>query len=431
MERLKVTTCFFLIGVLIGLPAMVTTTSANVMFAGITGVFEVCDSVVAAVVSFTTPFFAPYISYDTCTAVCIVASALSYITCTLPQPLSGVEPANKAGPVIGTMLAGFVYAFGTNIYLAVATFFPKEAVLALSVGSGFSVILGPAAYIGFMAAFEQDWRRSFLVFLPTVLGIPLIWWGLMDPSCRATADRSRVASLAKSAPDSSSGDEANTSPVELTPSDAETATYPSRQSMGPRSTLRNNQSIKTGFNPKRTRIGLLFKTILPKYVLPLIICTSAATLSMMGTAPALQSLRRFRSAPEGDLQFQLVFLSYGSAQFFFSSLAALRPIPVVWMWTGIQAALLVIGIIQLFRPFLTFYGAWVAVMFLVGGCVGGGVTNTNYWIAEDFRRAGEPDEVRSFAMSFAGLGNFGGDAVGAALGVMVQQLATKGLSPGR
>jgi MFS family permease len=91
--------------------------------------------------------------------------------------------------------------------------------------------------------------------------------------------------------------------------------------------------------------------------------------------------------------------------------------------------ILTIGVIQLFKPFLTYYGVWIVFLFLVGACVGGGVTNTNYKIARDFQRAGEPDEVRSFAMSFAGLGNFGGDAIGGALATMVQQLALQHLKP--
>lgn len=88
---------------------------------------------------------------------------------------------------------------------------------------------------------------------------------------------------------------------------------------------------------------------------------------------------------------------------------------------------MVIGLLQFAYPFLHYYGVWVLMLFLTGACVGGGVTNTNYKISEDFRRSGESDEVRSFAMSFAGVGNFGGDALGGALGVMVQQIATKAL----
>lgn len=120
-------------------------------------------------------------------------------------------------------------------------------------------------------------------------------------------------------------------------------------------------------------------------------------------------------------------LSYGVAQFLFSLFASLRPFPVVWVWTGAQVTVLIIGLLQFVRPFLTYYGVWVVMLFITGACVGGGVTNTNYKIAEDFRLAGEPDEVRSFAMSFAGLGNFGGDALGGAFGVLVEQVATKAL----
>lgn len=70
--------------------------------------------------------------------------------------------------------------------------------------------------------------------------------------------------------------------------------------------------------------------------------------------------------------------------------------------------------------FLNYYGVWVASLFPVGACVGIGVANTNYKIARDFQRAGEPDEVRSFAMSFAGPGSFGDVAIDGALATMVQ-----------
>lgn len=78
--------------------------------------------------------------------------------------------------------------------------------------------------------------------------------------------------------------------------------------------------------------------------------------------------------------------------------------PIIWIWTGTEIALTVIALIQIWHPFLTHFGVWFVIMFFVGGCVGGSVTNTNYKIAEDFRKAGEPDEVRSFANSYAGLG---------------------------
>ena len=120
-------------------------------------------------------------------------------------------------------------------------------------------------------------------------------------------------------------------------------------------------------------------------------------------------------------------MSYGSAQFIFSTIAGFRPLRNVWTLAFVQLLLAGVGIIQLFHPFLTYFGVWVAVMFLVGGCVGAGVTFTNHRIAEDFRRAGEPDEVRSFAMSYAGLGNFGGDALGGVFGIVMQTLATRSL----
>lgn len=434
---------------------MVITTAANQMFAGVTGVYGICLDLSAAVASFSTPMFARFIPYNVCMAICTLASLLSYLLCTLPQPISDGSTFNKAGPVIGTVLAGFVYAFGSNTYMAVAAFFPSEAVLALSVGSGFSIILGPGVFIGITSAFDQNWRKALLVFLFTGALIPFVWWGLFDRVGREAAELSRLGMLRKTA----SGDSTPvTDPDEninipqqgiLDGNVPENPTGKDEEAGVTVVTGTASTSEKPGFSATRTRRGLLFKKIMPKYVFPLLVCTTCATVNLFGVSTTTQTLERFRAKPSGDLEFEVVcelliktplsffFLSiilipsivfaYGSAQFIFSTLSALRPMPNIWAWSLVQLFLAVVGIIQLWHPFLTYYGVWVLWMFMVGACVGGGVTNTNYKIAEDFRRSGEPDEVRSFAMSYAGLGNFGGDALGGALGLVIQVLASRSM----
>lgn len=201
-------------------------------------------------------------------------------------------PESKAGPVVGVMLGGFVYAYGTNLYMAAAAFFPPEAVLGLSVGSGCSVILGPGLYTALMAGFHHDWRRTLLIFLPTVLGIPIVWLGVTDPSCRAAAERSRLNSLAKKARQDIGSDADGSAEASVDP-------HPT-SGQG----VAGTGNLNSGFGRHRTRTGLLIKTLLPKYVLPLILCTSSSIVTLLGTAPTLQSLNRFRGAPEGNLQFQ-------------------------------------------------------------------------------------------------------------------------------
>ncbi|KAI0419642.1 hypothetical protein F5X98DRAFT_362395 [Xylaria grammica] len=398
---------------------MPITTAASLMFDGITGVYGICLSVTAAVSAFAGPVVARHVPYDVCNAILTLASALAYVISTLPQPLTNSTGGNKAGPVIGTMLAGFVYAFGTQNYLAAAAFFPAEAVVALSMGSGLSIILGAGVFIGLVdGAFDQDWRRCFLVFLPTTVLMPIIWWFLFDKSRRDAAELSRRRSLKKASENWSSE---------------------SIQSLGPKAvgvevtvevdTSKDGGQTRPGFGPGRTRAGMLFKTILPKYVLPLIICTTSAILALFGLAPSLQTLNRFKGAPDGDLEYQLVFFAYGSAQFLFSALVAIKPFPIIWAWTCVELVLTAIVLLQLWYPFLTYFWVWFVVMFFVGGCVGGSVTNTNYKIARDFEEAGEPDEVRSFANSYAGLGNFGGDALGGAIGLAIELCVVRGLKP--
>ncbi len=273
----------------VGLPTMPITTAASQMFDGITGVYGICLSLTAATSSFAGPMLARYLPYNVCTIILTLASAGAYIICTLPYPLSDATGFNKGGPVVGTMLAGFVYAFGTQTYLAVAAFFPSEAVVALSVGSGLSIIIGSSVFIGLeKGPFHDNWRKAFLVFLPTVVFMPIIWWCLFDKSRRDAAERSRVQSLRKSSDSSSEIDTEIGAPSAI----------PEYNNSGIR--------LRPGFGPNKTRAGMLFKLILPKYVLPLITCTSCAIFSLFGLAPALESLGRFKHAPQGDLDFHLI-----------------------------------------------------------------------------------------------------------------------------
>lgn len=286
---------------------MVITTAANEMFAGATGVYGICLDLSAAMTSFGTPMFARFISYKVCMIICTLASLLSYIICTLPQPVSHETHFNKAGPVLGTILAGFVYAFGSNTYMAVAAFYPPEAVLALSVGSGFSIILGPGVFIAFMSAFDQNWRKSLLLFLSSGALIPFVWWGLFDRRGRAEAERSRLGTLRKTISES---DNSKMSTGDNTPRDASgveialaSAGRSEDMSSGPDSAT---AQARSGFSESRTRSGLLFKKIMPKYVLPLLVCTTCATVSLFGVSTTMQTLERFRSRPAGDLEFEVV-----------------------------------------------------------------------------------------------------------------------------
>lgn len=112
----------------IAMPTMIVSTGANAMFPGVTGAFGLALSCTAAFASFLTPLLLHHLSLNQRVIVSFVASVLCFVVCTLGT--------GKAGPVIGTMLAGFVYAFANNSLLAAAAFFDQKTVLSLSTGSG-------------------------------------------------------------------------------------------------------------------------------------------------------------------------------------------------------------------------------------------------------------------------------------------------------
>ena len=267
-----------------------------------------------------------------------------------------------------------------------------------------------------MKAFSNNWRHAILVFLPSVLVQPAVWYLMLSATNRDAAERDRQAAKARDAERFESDMAAKTLMA--------LGDYPSFESDIPKA---SDLKAKSGFGPSRTRLSLFWKVILPRYVLPLFTCTCGAMFVLVGLAPTFGDLKSFRDAPRGKLNYQLDFLAYGAAQFLLAGLAILYVLPTVWLWALTQVLIVAVGIIQLFYPFLTYYGIWLLFMFAAGGVVGGGIANTNFKVADDFRRRGEADEVRAFAMSYAGLGNFGGDVLGGSLAILVQRLAERGL----
>lgn len=259
-----------------------------------------------------------------------------------------------------------------------------------------------------MQAFKNKWRHAILVFLPFAFAQPCVWWIMLSSQNCIAAEQTRKAAQVREAERFASQGVAASSVAILSAN-----------------SLTNE---KIGFGPHRTRIGLFWKIIMPQYVVPLLTCTCGAMFVLSGLAPTFQDLNSFRDAPNGALNYQLDFFMYGAAQFLLAGLAIFRAFPVIWLWALAQVFVVSIGITELFYPFLTYYGVWLIFMFATGGVVGGGVTNTNYKVADDFRRRGEEDDVRAFAMSYGGLGNFAGDVLGGGLAILVQKMATEHLA---
>lgn len=264
-----------------------------------------------------------------------------------------------------------------------------------------------------MQAFGDQWRHAILIFVPFTLVQPCVWWIMVSSQSCITAEQTRQAARTREA-ERFANKTAATSICSAPIISANTQT--------------DEAEDKKGFGPGRTRIGLFWKVIVPQYVVPLLTCTCGAMFVLSGLAPTLQDLNSFRDAPNGALNYQLDFFMYGAAQFLLAGLAIFRAFPIIWLWALAQVFVVAIGIIQIFYPFLTYYGVWLIFMFATGGIVGGGVTNTNYKVADDFRGRGEEDDVRAFAMSYGGLGNFAGDALGGGLAILVQKLATEHLA---
>ncbi|TFY78259.1 hypothetical protein EWM64_g5751 [Hericium alpestre] len=133
---------FLLLGVLVKsftcLPLSALTETSSHSVSGIS------YAIPAATASFVTPLFAHHIPYPVRMYLNLAASLLALLFCTLGSTV--------AGPVVGAALAGTVYAFGSNTYLATAAFYDQRTVITLSIGMNLSCLVGTALYVLLMQA---------------------------------------------------------------------------------------------------------------------------------------------------------------------------------------------------------------------------------------------------------------------------------------
>lgn len=132
-----------------------------------------------------------------------------------------------------------------------------------------------------MRGLNNDWRKTYLVCLPFLLVQVMIWWLVLSSEGRRAAERSRQDTKSKQFQ-----------------RDAESVNVePSQETEG--------TPEASGFGPGKTRIGLFLKTILPVYVLPLLVCTMVGIFALFGLAPIFQEKDTFKSAPEGNLSYEI------------------------------------------------------------------------------------------------------------------------------
>ncbi|OJD35304.1 batten s disease protein cln3 [Diplodia corticola] len=390
---------FFLLGHTMALPMTILSTAAHSMFGGFTGVFMIVVSLSVIATAFPTPPILRFIPHWLRVALIFVGSCLSFYFSTLG------EPKIPPGQISGTSMAATVHAFATCAFHETSAYFDPRTHAAFSTGSSSAVLVGPALYIGLMQAYDGKWRTVLLVCLCVAPLFPMVWWGLVPAQGRRAAEEGRRAARSKRRRTSTG----TSTPVEDPEKDA-----------GVTQTTPPTATSTSGFGPERTRTGLFFKCLLPKYVVPQAITVLLGLVALFGLAPVFMYLYSFDKVPMGELQFQLCYLTYAFAAFLASTFTPSIPL---WALSVGQALLLVLSLVNITHPFFTYYGVWIMIIFLHGAFVGAAVRNTSRKIDGDFRRRGEPEAVRAWAVSYGGgLGNVVGDFLGGACAIMVQRL---------
>ncbi|KAB2575728.1 Batten's disease protein Cln3 [Lasiodiplodia theobromae] len=395
---------FFLLGHTMALPTSILFTASHSMFPGFTGAFMIVVSLSTIATVFPTPPILRFIPHWLRVVLIFVGSCLSFYFSTLG------EPRIPPGQISGTSMAITVYFFAACAFHETAAFFDPRTTAAFSTGAGSSVFIGPVLYIGIMQAYNGYWRTVLLVCLCTTPLFPMVWWILVPREGRRAAEEGRRAARSKRRRSTGS----STPDQDPEKNAGMTGVAPVRTS---------------GFGPERTRIGLFFKVLFPTYVLPQMIAVLLGIVALFGLTPIFMYLSSFKKVPMGELQYEISYLAYGVAQFISSTLSTRYPLPKLWIWAALQCTIIVLSLVQITEPFFTYYGVWILFIFIHGAIVGASNINTNHKIDSDFRRRGEPEEVRSFAVSYGGLGNVIGEFFGGGFAIMVQRLVMLWIKP--
>jgi len=132
-----------------------------------------------------------------------------------------------------------------------------------------------------MACFHQRWKwalRVVMIFPAIQVGI---WWLMLPQNRLEHADRTRQL-LDKPGYDSDVS-----------------------SSQCPKPSTASAEPPRSHFGPGRSKSGFLWRTILPKYTLPLTLTVIGAMITSTGLATSYISLNSFKIAPKGDLNYQI------------------------------------------------------------------------------------------------------------------------------
>lgn len=288
---------------------MTVQSASGLMFPGITGINGIVLAIPAALASLTLPMVGSRIPYNITVIINTLLGMLALLCCTLGTDI--------VGPLVGTGIAGITSALGQYVYLAAAASFDQRVVITFSIGtsksrtsryksgsdinqpSGLTFAIREGLYIALMAGLHQNWKstlRIVMIFPCIQIGI---WWLMLSKTRLQDADRTRTL-LNQPAYDS---DTALSNKSEPSISSAEQPE--SFSNNNPNFSTPSEEAPKSHFGPGCSKVGFLWRTILPKYTLPLTLSVVGAMITSTGLATTYISLNSFKVAPKGDLNYQI------------------------------------------------------------------------------------------------------------------------------
>lgn len=121
---------------------------------------------------------------------------------------------------------------------------------------------------------------------------------------------------------------------------------------------------------RQSRIGLLFRVVIPQYGIPLMLAIMGSELSITGFSTTFQKRHLFKLFPGGNLPFELTNLASGAGNVVFASISLYHALPYLWTWASIQLIIVFVAMTQFFHPFLGYFPVWLVFVFLTGGIEG-------------------------------------------------------------
>lgn len=382
-------TAFFLAGLFNNVVFVVYLSAAEAIFKNKAGLVLLCSVLPGLLSKMSFPFFVDRFSY----ASRVTVTCLTLCLCCIGVAVSSSTVVRLACICLSSM-AG---SLGEVTYLALTSLYHPQTVGWWASGTGLAGVVGSTLYV-LLRSFMSS-RQSILAAAPFSLGMLASYLFILTP--HRAVDYATVA-----------GDDVPE--LESSPSRVENELD---EPAGHRSTGYERAAFEPVEGKSLRRVA--FPWLLRKYILPLMLVYFFEYVINQGISPTLDSFSMEKSAAvspsDAHHKYAVFQQAYQTGVFVSRSSISFFKFPRLWAFPPLQLANCVVLLAAALFGILPHHYCVIAIMFFEGLVGGGMYVNAFYKL-----RTTMPEELKSWALGTASVGDAAGVSIAALVNIFIE-----------